>query len=153
VSSNSVTPNAGALGALQAVAGSSAQGLDLVREVLFGAEKRQTSEEFNQLKTQLAQHSDRMAKQMAAMEQSFNDKISTLTTQTQARITALEATVTGNRTSAGDALNQLRAAQQTQHEAFVKTLSEERRAADARQAAFVAHMRDALDVFSGNKKA
>jgi hypothetical protein len=153
VSSNVAVPNSGALGALQTAAGSSAQGLDLVREVLFGADKRQTSEEFNQLKTQLAQHSDRMAQQMAAMEQSFNDKISTLTTQTQARISALEATVTGNRTSAGDALNQLRAAQQAQHEAFAKTLSEERRAADARQAAFVAHMRDALDVFSGSKKA
>jgi DNA anti-recombination protein RmuC len=153
VSGNALTPNAGAVGALQAAVGTSAQGLELVREVLFGAEKRQTSEEFNQLKGQLAQSNDQIAKRLAASEQSFNDKLATLTTQTQARIAALEATVTGNRESANAALNQLRAAMQMQHDAFAKTLADEKSVANQQQAAFVAHMRTALDALAGIKKA
>ncbi len=151
MSANAVTPISDAAGAVKL--GSSAQELDLVREVLFGAEKRQTSEEVSQLKTQLAQTNERSAKQMAAAEQSFNDKLSTLTTQTQARMAALETTVTGNREAASAALNQLRAALQAQHDAFAKMLADERQAADARQAAFVAHIRNALDALGGTKKA
>ncbi len=162
MSGNSVAPNTGAaaaatasstLGALQAAAGSSAQGLELVREVLFGAEKRQTSEEINQLKSQHAQAAERAAKQMAAAEQSFNDKLATLSTQSQSRFAALETTVTGNRESANAALNQLRTALQSQHEAFAKMLADERAAGEARQAAFVAHMRSALDALASTKKA
>jgi hypothetical protein len=132
-----------------APASGQAHGLDLVREVLFGADKRQTSEEFATLKTQLNQVADKLTRDLAQTDKNWTAKSDQTAAQTDARFKQIEAMMADNAKRGADALASARAALEAQHQSHLKALAEERAAFEARQSAFIAHLRTALDALAG----
>jgi hypothetical protein len=130
-----------------------AHGLDLVREVLFGADKRQTSEEFAMLKTQLNELAEKFTRDMAQSEKTIAARAEQFATQTDARFKQMDALVADNAKRGADALANARAAIEAQHQAHLKALADERAAFEARQSAFIAHLRNALDALSAQPRS
>jgi DNA anti-recombination protein RmuC len=130
-----------------------AHGLDLVREVLFGADKRHTSEEFAMLKTQLSDLAQKLASDMAQFEKTMTARAEQFATQTDARFKQMDALVSDNAKRGADALANARAAIEAQHQAHLKALADERAAFESRQSAFIAHLRNAIDALGAQPRS
>jgi hypothetical protein len=128
-----------------------AHGLDLVREVLFGADKRQTSEEFKTLKTQLTEAERALGQRINALDKTLTAQLAALRDETNTRFGKLEAALAQGNTVHANALTAAQAASKAQHEAHLSALNDERAAGQARQAQFVTHMRAALDALTQTK--
>jgi DNA anti-recombination protein RmuC len=130
----------------------SAHDLDLVREVLFGADKRQASEEFSALRNQMAQVKEALTKRADELHAAQTAATAKLAQDLDARLKRLEAQMAENAKIGADALANARAALEAQHQAHAKSVADDRAAADSRQAAFIATMRQALDALATPRK-
>ncbi len=128
-------------------------GLDLVREVLFGADKRHASEEFATLKAQIAALEQKFQREASAAEQKHAQALSALATEMTAHVKQLETQMGEHARRGADALASARAALEAQQQAQAKMAADQGAAADAKLVTLVANLRRALDAFSATPGA